>query len=70
MSTYELAERHLNAAVAEAAASATPAADVASAIIELAVGVLQKSRSKENIVSELRFLIENLDEQMHHFIRP
>lgn len=70
MSTYELAERHLSAALAEAASVSTAEADVASALIELAVAVLQKTRSKDDIASELRFIVENLDEQMHHFIRP
>jgi hypothetical protein len=69
-SVYELVEKHLNAAVADAASGATPPAEVASAMIETAVRLLQKSRSNEDIASELQFVIENLEEHDHHFIRP
>lgn len=69
-SPYEIARRHLEAAVAEAGVSSIPPETVASAMLNEAVAVLKRVRPKDDVASELSFLIENLEDKDYAFLRP
>lgn len=70
MSAWELVNRHVEAALAEAASAGVPAETVASNLITEAVRVLKTRRSLDDIRSELQFVIENLEDRDYEFMRP
>jgi hypothetical protein len=71
-SAHEIARRHLQAALEEAAASSVPDDAVARAFLISAVEVFRASRSVEDIRAELEFVTENLepDDEFFPFMRP
>jgi hypothetical protein len=70
MSAWELVNRHVEAALAEAASAGVPTETVASNLITEAVRVLKTRRSLDDIRSELQFVIENLEDRDYEFMRP
>lgn len=69
-SPYQLVNRHVEAALAEAATLSIPADVVASNLIAEAVRLLRTCRSTADIRSELSFAIDNIEEQDFNFMRP
>ena len=70
MSAWELVNRHVEAALAEAATAGVAAETVASNLITEAVRILKNSRSPDDIRAELQFAIENLEDRDYEFMRP
>ena len=69
-SAYELVNRHVEALLAEAAASSVAPETVASNLITEAVRILKQHRAPADIASELTFAIENIEERDYEFMRP
>jgi hypothetical protein len=70
MSAWELVNRHVEAALAEAAGAGMPAETVASTLITEAVRILKTRRQLDDIRAELQFAIENLEDRDYEFMRP
>lgn len=70
MSAWELVNRHVEAALAEAATAGVPAETVASNLITEAVRILKTRRTLDDIRGELQFAIENLKDRDYEFMRP
>lgn len=70
ISPWELVNRHVEAALAEAAGTGIPAETVASNLITEAVRILKARRKADDIRAELQFAIENLQERDYEFMRP
>ncbi len=70
MSAYALVNRHVEAALAEAASQSVPPATVGSNLLAEAVRVLKLQRGLDDIRSELQFAIDNLEERDYEFMRP
>jgi hypothetical protein len=70
MSAWEMVNRHVEAALAEAATTGVPAETVASNLITEAVRILKTSRPLQDIRAELQFAIENLEDRDYEFMRP
>jgi len=70
MSTWELVNRHVEAAVAEAATTGVPPETVASALLAEAIRIMKRTRKPDDIRSELQFAIENLEDRDYAFMRP
>lgn len=70
MSAWELVNRHVEAALVEAAANGVPSETVASNLITEAVRILKGHRPLDDIRSELQFAIENLEDRDYEFMRP
>jgi hypothetical protein len=70
MSVWEMVNRHVEAALAEAATKGVPAETVASSLITEAVRILKASRPLQDIRAELQFAIENLEDRDYEFMRP
>ncbi|MFO1082163.1 MAG: hypothetical protein U1E23_16220 [Reyranellaceae bacterium] len=71
MSTYELVQRHVEAALAEAAAKGIADDVVARCLLSEAVRLFKRSRSIDDIASELTGLADNLDDDTQFvFMRP
>lgn len=70
MSAYQLVNRHVQAALAEAA-QATIAPDVvATNLLAEAVRILKEQRKPEDVRSALQFAIDNLEDRDWEFMRP
>lgn len=69
-SSYEIAHRHLEAALAEGGRHGVPPDTMAGILISDAVRVLKSCRSLEDIKSELAFVIDNLEDRDYEFMRP
>ena len=69
-SPWEVVNRHVEAALAEAGAANIPAETVASNLIAEAVRILKTRRPPDDIRAELQFAIENLQERDYEFMRP
>lgn len=69
-SAWELVNRHVEAALAEAAGIGLPAETVASTLIAEAVRILKTRRAPDDIRAELQFAIENLQDRDYEFMRP
>jgi len=68
---YEIARRHLEAAVAEAARENVDAARIGKALMSELLRLLQQHRSAADIRAETAFELENLeDDQEFTFMRP
>jgi len=70
MSAWEMVNRHVEAALAEAVTTGIPAETIASNLITEAVRILKASRPIEDIRAELLFAIENLEDRDYEFMRP
>lgn len=72
MSTYQMVAKHVEAALAEAAAQKIESEVVARYLLSEAVRVFkQANRSDKDIASELTGLAENLeDDPTYAFMRP
>lgn len=70
MSAWEMVNRHVEAALAEATTTGVPAETVASNLITEAVRILKASRPPQDIRAELQFAIENLEDRDYEFMRP
>ncbi len=71
MSTYLLVQRHVEAALAEAAAKGIDGDVVARSLLSEAIRIFRLKRSAGDIASELTAAIDNLDEDAPlAFIRP
>ncbi len=70
MSTWELVNRHVEAAIAEAATASVPPETVASALLAEAIRIMKRTRKPDDIRSELQFAIENLEDRDYAFMRP
>lgn len=71
MSDRAVVRRHLGALLTEANAAGIPADVVGRLLLEEVIELWQRERSIEDIASELRFAIENLDPDLEYpFIRP
>ena len=72
MSTYQMVAKHVEAALAEAAAQKIDSEVVARYLLSEAVRVFkQANRSDKDIASELTGLAENLeDDPTYAFMRP
>jgi hypothetical protein len=69
-SAYELVNRHVAAALAEATQNSVPPETIASNLITEAVRILKRNRSPSDIASELNFAIDNIKERDYEFMRP
>ncbi|MBX3455010.1 hypothetical protein [Ferrovibrio sp.] len=69
-SPYQIANRHVEAALAEASRHSIPADTLATNLIAEAVRLLKTSRSVDDIRSELAFAMDNIEEQDFTFMRP
>jgi hypothetical protein len=71
MSTHEMVARHVEAALAEAAAQSIAADVVARCLLSEAIRLFKHSRSNDDIAAELAAAADNLDEDSPLiFIRP
>lgn len=70
VSPYELVNRHVAAALEEAAQHAIPVETIASNLIGEAVRLLKQNRTADDIRSELSFVMENIEERDYEFMRP
>lgn len=70
ISPYQLVSRHVEAAVAEAAAASIPSDVVASNLLAEAVRLLRETRSVQDVRSALAFAMDNVEEQDFSFMRP
>ena len=69
-SPYELVHRHVAALLDEAGKESVAPETVASNLITEALKIMQQSRSNADIVSEVTFMLENLEERDYEFMRP
>jgi hypothetical protein len=70
-SISDLARRHVNAAIDEAAAHGHPADSVARALLGVVVEVYRAERGADDIRRELEFVAAHLDEdEDFEFLRP
>ncbi len=60
-SAHEIARKHLQAALAEGAALHIPADVIGRAFLDSVLDLYRLTRSFQDIASELRFHIDNLD---------
>lgn len=71
MSTHQMVARHVEAALAEAAAKGIVADVVARCLLSEAIRLFKLGRSNDDIASELAAAADNLDEDAPlAFIRP
>lgn len=70
MSAWEMVNRHVEAALTEAAAAGIPPETVAGNLITEAVRILKISRPPNDIRDQLQFAIENLEDRDYEFMRP
>ncbi len=71
MSAYQLVARHVEAALAEAAAQSIDSDVVARCLLSEAVRLFKQKRSNDDIAAELTGLADNLDEDNPLvFMRP
>lgn len=71
MSATEIATRHFEAAIAEAAAAGQGTDGICRALLGLVVSKYLESRSVSDVQSELRFVAENCDPDTDFmFMRP
>jgi len=70
VSAYELVNKHVEAALAEAAAHGIPPETVATNLLAEAVRVLKQHRTPADVRSELAFAMDNIEEQDFTFMRP
>lgn len=69
-SPYELAHRHVEAALAEAMQHGIAPETLASTLLTEAIRMMKARRGPEDVKSELLFAIENLEERDYSFMRP
>lgn len=69
-SPYEIANRHVEAALAEARQHSITADTLATNLIAEAVRLLKTCRGTDDIRSELAFAMDNIEEQDFNFMRP
>ncbi|WP_428247620.1 hypothetical protein [Ferrovibrio sp.] len=70
MSAYQLVNRHVQAALAEAAQAAIAPDVVATNLLAEAVRILKEQRQPEDVRSALQFAIDNLEDRDWEFMRP
>ncbi|MBP7063767.1 hypothetical protein [Ferrovibrio sp.] len=70
MSAYQLVNKHVEAALAEAQAAGMAPETIASNLLAEAVRILKQHRPLDNVRSELQFAIENLEDRDYEFMRP
>ncbi|MEK9967942.1 MAG: hypothetical protein VW600_02320 [Ferrovibrio sp.] len=70
MSAWELVNRHVEAALADAATAGVPPETVASNLLTEAIRVMKTTRKLDDIRAELQFAIENLEDRDYEFMRP
>jgi len=70
ISAYQLVNRHVEAALAEAASHDIPPDTIASNLITEAVRIMKRHRNHADIAAELTFAIENIEERDYEFMRP
>lgn len=70
MSAYQLVNKHVEAALAEAKAAGMAPETIASNLLAEAVRILKQHRPLDNVRSELQFAIENLEDRDYEFMRP
>ena len=71
MSTHEMVSRHIERALAEAAAKSISDDVVARCLLSEAIRIFKRSRTNEDIAAELTAAADNLDEDNPLiFIRP
>ncbi|WP_430398127.1 hypothetical protein [Ferrovibrio sp.] len=70
MSAYQLVNRHVEAALAEAAAAAVTPDVVATNLLAEAVRILKQHRKPEDVRSALQFAIDTLEDRDWEFMRP
>lgn len=71
MSTYQMVSRHIEQALAEAAGKSISDDVVARCLLSEAIRLFKRSRTNEDIASELTAAADNLDEDNPLiFIRP
>ncbi len=70
MSAYAMVARHVEAALAEAAAQSVGRDVVARNLISEAVRILKETCSTEAIAAELASQAENIDDEDQVFMRP
>ncbi|MEQ9519067.1 MAG: hypothetical protein RLN89_06465 [Parvibaculum sp.] len=70
-SARQIATKHIEAALAEAAAERLPAESIARIMFEKALHIYKETRSIEDIAAELNSAAENLDPDTDYmFMRP
>ncbi|MDF1736445.1 MAG: hypothetical protein P1U37_14230 [Minwuia sp.] len=70
-SISSIVRKHVDAAVAEAAETGYSREDVARSMLSFVTNIYKETRSPDEIASELRHEIENLDPDAEHaFMRP
>ena len=70
MSAYQLVNKHVEAALAEAQAAGMAPETIASNLLAEAMRILKQHRPLDNVRSELQFAIENLEDRDYEFMRP
>ena len=67
----KLVTQHVDTLITAAAADNMPEDVVGRHLLESAIGLWRRSRTTEDIVSELQFMIDNMDEDTEYpFMRP
>lgn len=67
----DIAKKHMDAAIAEAAATGYPAEDIARTMLSFVVQTLREGSGPQALAEELRYVIDNLDpDREHTFMRP
>jgi len=70
MSAYQLVNRHVQAALTEAAKQSIAPDVVATNLLAEAVRILKAHRKPEDVRSALDFAIDNLEDRDWEFMRP
>lgn len=70
VSPYELVNKHVEAALMDAAQYGIPPETVAGNLLAEAVRVLKLHRPLADVRSELMFAMDNIEEQDFTFMRP
>lgn len=70
-SPTEIVRRHVEAALAEAAAAGIAADQIGRSMLDVAAEVLGRDRSPQEVAEEMMFIARNIgDEEDHSFMRP
>ncbi len=70
MSAYQLVNKHVEAALAEAGSTGIAPETVAGNLLAEAVRLLKQHQPLDNVRSQLQFAIENLEDRDYEFMRP
>lgn len=67
----DIAKKHMDAALAEAAETGYPPQDIARTMLSFAINVMRDNSDMQTLADELNYIIDNLDpDREYTFMRP